>query len=493
MHLSDGTKDRHGVARATAPPIGGAEPTMLTDQTGRTWLIQVGGDVVRLISSDELVDFPRERWARDIHVSQHGDGFILRFETYERSVVFLATRSAVATLVAHLSLDARTVSESTNAEAEAIAEAPLLWPKVSPLAVWALICSSVAFLPVIGVIPALVTVVLLVLHRAKVRKSRAFGHSRKMCVAAVLFLVPGVFVSAISTVMLFRNVTEEIEARSYSIEEVPDEAEEETSEPVAESADRASLAQFSGWFDKDRHWGLLILGLVVMIGSLSVHECAHAITAWWLGDDFAHRLGRVTLNPLSHIDPIGTLVLPLMFAWAGTAGFGFAKPVPVQLGYVPRPRRAHILISLAGPGSNLLLAAGSLLILLAIGAGSSLLWPGATIDGFTTFSTRALVMAHGMPPAYLVGPLCTGLKMMFIVNVSLAFFNLIPIPPLDGSWILGNFFPLTIGRFFDRIRCYGWILFLGLIYSGVLQYYMYVPFFGGLLPGFLLLKWCTAY
>ncbi len=152
--------------------------------------------------------------------------------------------------------------------------------------------------------------------------------------------------------------------------------------------------------------------LGVIIG-IVVHESAHALAAWALGDKTARSRGRVSLNPLAHIDPFGTVLLPLLMIAAGGPVFAFAKPVPVYLGNLKHPKRDEILVSLAGPSSNLVLAGlGALLLKGALAAfGSSM-----TAD-----------------VAYL---LVSCMATFISVNLSLAFFNLIPLPPLDGSSIL---------------------------------------------------------
>lgn len=157
---------------------------------------------------------------------------------------------------------------------------------------------------------------------------------------------------------------------------------------------------------------LLASALAVIIG-IVVHESAHALAAYVLGDATARQRGRVSLNPLKHIDPFGTVLLPLLMMAAGGPVFAFAKPVPVYLGNLKHPKRDEVLVSLAGPASNILLA--------CIGA----------------FSLRALALNLAYSPlASFVLEFC----LTFIsVNLSLAFFNLIPLPPLDGSSVLVPF------------------------------------------------------
>lgn len=161
----------------------------------------------------------------------------------------------------------------------------------------------------------------------------------------------------------------------------------------------------------------LLLTAAALILAIVIHESAHALVAYLLGDRTARSRGRVSLNPLNHIDPFGTVILPLLMLAAGGPVFAFAKPVPVYLGNLGNPKRDEVLVALAGPASNLLLAGMSALIIRLILAAA----PAGPV------SLIAL--------SYVADFLFTFLT----VNLSLAFFNLIPLPPLDGSSILVPF------------------------------------------------------
>jgi Zn-dependent protease len=154
------------------------------------------------------------------------------------------------------------------------------------------------------------------------------------------------------------------------------------------------------------------LEIVVIIPSIMLHEVAHGVVALACGDDTAKRAGRLTLNPIKHVDPIGTLVLPVVLALAGLGTFGYAKPVPVNPQRMRHPRNDHVLVSLAGPATNLALAGLSVFLLRDV-------WPDATGDWFILL--------------YLLG----------FLNVILAIFNAIPIPPLDGSVLVERFLPTS--------------------------------------------------
>ncbi|MDM8162327.1 site-2 protease family protein [Collinsella intestinalis] len=167
---------------------------------------------------------------------------------------------------------------------------------------------------------------------------------------------------------------------------------------------------------------LLMQALAVIVG-LCVHESAHALAAWALGDKTARSRGRVSLNPLAHIDPFGTVLLPLIMIVLGGPVFAFAKPVPVYLGNLKHPKRDEVIVSLAGPVSNIVLAVVFALLLHGV-AGLS----------FTPGTAQALYAA------------ATFLQLAVLCNLSLAFFNLIPLPPLDGSSLV---VPFLSGRALD--------------------------------------------
>ncbi len=429
------------------------------DVQGKSWIVEIDAQRITLRGGEAVMTIDRDRWPADIYVTSYQQGYLARFDTFERSLQFVLSPQQATPLLGVLlpPVEARESSSreapgshtrersgATYSKNELLSESGVRrapWPKVSPIAVWALVASSLAFLPVIGLLPALAALVLLVLHRVLVPRTETMRHSRKICIAAAGFLVLGVCVSFLTVRGITRHGTNLGEASL-------------TAGPIQSD---------------ETNWAMIVCGIVVVILSLSVHEAGHAITAWWLGDGLAKSLGRVTLNPLSHIDPVGTVLLPIVLVIAGAPVFGYARPVPVHVEMLPRRRRAHILISIAGPGSNLLLAAGSLVLLLGSTCALKLAVPHVNILHLASPDWTQPVSASGFAFASYFALGCTFLKLSFVINVILALFNLIPIPPLDGSWVLEHLFPRSLGPFYARIRPYGFVIFLVALYGHVLD------------------------
>jgi len=191
----------------------------------------------------------------------------------------------------------------------------------------------------------------------------------------------------------------------------------------------------------------ILLVIAVVLFSLSIHESAHAWTADWLGDVTGRSLGRVTLNPLAHIDPIGSIIVPLLFFVTADFIFGWAKPVPVNPRHLKNPKRDHILIAAAGPASNVVAALAFLIVLKAM----NLMAPSLSRGDFILYPLF-LFCFYGL-----------------LLNVVLAVFNLMPIPPLDGSWVLSGLLPHHLSVLYDRIRPYGFMLLILLLFSGALN------------------------
>lgn len=204
-------------------------------------------------------------------------------------------------------------------------------------------------------------------------------------------------------------------------------------------------------------FGNLIIWFIVLLFSLSFHEAAHAWTSEKFGDDTGRLQGRITLNPIAHIDPIGTIVFPLLSALTSIPILGWAKPVQTNPRLWREKTKANICVSAAGPISNFILATVTFIIVKALLLSGTLHLYG----GYYT-----LVMPAQGAPAFMA-PLAVFLSIMLILNVSLGVFNLIPIPPLDGSHVLEEVLPSGMSEAYYQIRPFGFILLYLLMFLGV--------------------------
>ena len=202
---------------------------------------------------------------------------------------------------------------------------------------------------------------------------------------------------------------------------------------------------------------LVLIFALPVVFAITVHEAAHGYAALHFGDQTAHVMGRITLNPIKHIDPMGTVLLPLIlyFATHGAFVFGYAKPVPVRFGNLRNPKRDMVWVALAGPGANL---------------AQAFLW-GLGLH---------LVAAAGIREVFFLKMCQAGV----LVNVVMFVFNLFPLPPLDGGRILVGLLPYRQAVLLSRVEPWGFYLVMALVLTGVVNAFWMHPLMG-LTMGFL--------
>lgn len=192
------------------------------------------------------------------------------------------------------------------------------------------------------------------------------------------------------------------------------------------------------------------VGLVAFIFSVVVHENAHGLAAERFGDSTARDLGRITMNPIPHIDPIGSILLPVAAFLSGIPLLGWAKPVPVNGGNLRNPVVHSAYVAAAGPASNFLLAFGAAILWIVVGL---------------VFKHVPGLMDSGERSLYFFNTLCSSL---ILINCVLAMFNLLPIPPLDGHWILMRYLPPGPREALASVGRFGFFILILLLWSGVL-------------------------
>ncbi len=209
----------------------------------------------------------------------------------------------------------------------------------------------------------------------------------------------------------------------------------------------------------------IVLSLFALLFGITVHEAAHAWSAKKLGDPTAADLGRLSVNPLVHIDLITTVLLPAVLVLLKAPAFGWAKPVPFSPRNLRHPHRDGFWISLAGPAANIATAVVALVLLYVLRIASP-----ATTEFLRKYATTGQHVAPGFAPGfYPLEGLALVLYTLVLVNGYLALFNLIPVPPLDGAGVLAGVLPEARAAAFERLRPFGFLIVLLLIMFGILE------------------------
>lgn len=213
-------------------------------------------------------------------------------------------------------------------------------------------------------------------------------------------------------------------------------------------------------------FGNLIIWFIVLLFSLSFHEAAHAWTSEKFGDSTGRYQGRITLNPIAHIDPFGTILFPLVSALSGIPLLGWAKPVQTNPLLWRDKTKANISVSAAGPISNFILAAIAFVVIKSL----------ITLDVVELRGGYYTLVQPIADQGSFLAPLCVLLSVMLLLNIGLGVFNLIPVPPLDGSHVLEELLPASMSEGYAQIQPYGFLLLYGLMFLGVFRA-IFIPVF----------------
>ena len=296
-------------------------------------------------------------------------------------------------------------------------------PIASSLAAWVWILAVFAFLPIVGLIPATALGVCSIIVASRKR----YAWDRRIGITGLIVALASFGVAALWALMLLRTGPVEF----------------------------VEPGQFDG--AGDRSWTVTAMQLAVLVMSIVLHECAHGVSAYWSGDGTAARLGRIRLNPLTHVDLFGSVILPVILLMTpGGVVFGWAKPVPIDRRQFRNPRRGLLAVTLAGVSINMMLAFACTAGLLAVGSALRLAYPAAASEGF--MMPFAQVKLQGVANAATWELVIMGLKQGLLINLVLFTFNILPIPPLDGYGVLESLAPAKMSNFVAGLRPIGSIL-----------------------------------
>ncbi len=407
-----------------------------TDSRGQPWELEPTCEAVKLTGPEDHTILQKDEWDSKIAYNEAGGRIVFRFDIDNTQVGFMVSREEAAALLEQMGWTNERAQESAQ-RLRAPTSGSHSWPTVTAWSIWGLFAAALAFLPVIGMAFTILAVACIVMSRAKARSDARLVHTSTLVTATAVIAALATTAHVFSLVTLWKAAAPAIGSSA-----VPMQSE-------------LTIAN-------------KVIAVIIVLLSLSVHEAAHAVVAWWCGDEGPRQRGRVTLNPLAHIDPVGTILVPAFLAYAGGPVFGWARPVMVSLHGVPNPRRANLLISAAGPFSNVLLGLIFLSLYLILGCGIRLFAPDAVVGGFTTFIGNVTI--EGFAGASYMAMVTVCLKWGFLINLLLFFFNMIPLPPLDGGHIAASMFPSTVGEFYRKLASFSMIILLALFMTGLIGY-----------------------
>lgn len=430
------------------------QPFLWRDGQGLPWTVTADRAAITLDDGTQQHVLEAAGWPANVEISPLTASCVVRFELGDRQVGFLLQPDEAIRFLEATGLGIEPEKPETPAPAPVEQPPPrvrLEEQRVQPASVIAMLVGVVSFLPFVGFALAPTAILLAVAARDRMRHlPYARDHDRVLTTVAIGLALWGLLVCTGSLLAYMQPR----HAKTSGVQTV-----------------QAAIAQAAEADEKPQgvDYGMIVVGLLVILLSLSLHEAAHGIAAWWCGDQTARLLGRVTLNPIAHIDLFGTIILPLLLVWMQAhILFGWARPVPVDRRQLRHRRTGDILVSFAGPLSNLIQAAVLLSMLTATVCTTRLLFPESSIELLTGDWYRGT--ASGMPGAPFVGTLVSFCTLGVFINVLLAVFNMIPLPPLDGSWIAAAMSPRSVGAMMDAIRPYSFLILLGLVYTNVLGY-----------------------
>ena len=413
------------------------------DARGNVWMLHPTFQTLRLAGPEEEITLPSSDWDSHIDYNLAGGRVVFRFDLADRQIGFMvSTEQADALLRSMNWSNAQAVAsaERQRAQTQRVHD----WPTATPWSVVGLFAAALAFLPAAGPAFAVLAIACIVVSVLRMKRDPRLIHGTTLAAATITILV--ISSSACLLTLLLRYGPSRHDINVY------------------QGAVSASLTTVN-----------IVVAVIIVLLSLSVHEAAHALMAWWCGDLGPLQRGRVTLNPLAHIDPVGTILVPAVLAYWGGAVFGWAKPVMVSLHNVPNPRRANLLVAAAGPFSNLLLGLIFLSLYLILGCCVRLWLPQAELANFS--EPFANVYMSGFVGAQYLAIVTVCLKWGFLINFLLLFFNLIPIPPLDGGHIAASLFPNTVAELYRRMGHFTTLILLGLVATGLIGKLLWPGFY----------------